>query len=93
MKRIFTILTPSEMESSVGNFKINLLPAFSSLEFNGRIRATTLILQASSAVGAGVASGSAILLDYHDPIGKETMEVLCWCVNGYSSLTQSVYPP
>lgn len=34
-------------ESSVGNFKINLLPAFSSEEFNGRTLHITLMLHSS----------------------------------------------
>lgn len=42
------------MESSVGNFRINLLPAFSSMAFNGRTRQMTLMLH--SAGGSAVAA-------------------------------------
>jgi hypothetical protein len=44
------------IESSVGNFKMNLLPAFSSYEFNGRTLHVTLILHSS---GGGPGGGGA----------------------------------
>lgn len=45
---MIAILTPTEVDSSVGNFSINLLPAFSSVAFNGLTRHTTLILHSSA---------------------------------------------
>ena len=53
-----TSLTPIVIESSVGNFIINLLPAFSSEAFSGLTRHTTLILHSSASGGA--AGSSAI---------------------------------
>lgn len=44
------VLTPQWMVSSVGNFTTNLLPAFSSEEFRGRIRHTTLMPHSSAGV-------------------------------------------
>ena len=49
------IPTPQLMESSVGNFTTNLLPAFSSEEFSGRIRQTTLMPHSSAGVDDFVA--------------------------------------
>src|SRR6218665_1227819 len=44
------ILTPIDTESSVGNLRINLLPAFSSESFKGRTLHTTLMLHSSAAI-------------------------------------------
>ena len=43
-----SVLTPMVHDSSVGNFIMNLLPAFSSMAFRGRTRHTTLILHSSA---------------------------------------------